>query len=237
MKPSRPCRIIAATIGIVTATFISGCVSPQNNYRPLITEISTPAIGKISTAYVGDELVKQGKFFERDAIKISQPLKVGLLGAYTLMPGFYAKTGEDRESEFYLPDSGPDAGMIQKGMLSDPPKSVQLHKNENRICVITVFNVATCAESRGVTRTRRLVLSEDSFQQTLIYSGKVGNKINIGYREFSNSHARPAFNNDVEYDLNESKVIGYKGAKIEVIEANNQFIKYKVMQNFNAAKQ
>jgi hypothetical protein len=34
--------------------------------------------------------------------------------------------------------------------------------------------------------------------------------------------ARPAFNNDVEYDLSESKLIGYKGAQFEVIEASNR---------------
>ena len=65
------------------------------------------------------------------------------------------------------------------------------------------------------------------------FSGKVGNKINIGYREFSSSMARPAFNNDVEYDLNESKTIGYNGELLEVIDANNQSIKYKVLKNFN----
>ena len=37
-------------------------------------------------------------------------------------------------------------------------------------------------------------INSASFQQTLIYSGKVGNKINIGYRETSNDIARPAFN-------------------------------------------
>ncbi|ELT4634368.1 hypothetical protein R8Y01_003702, partial [Acinetobacter baumannii] len=76
-------------------------------------------------------------------------------------------------------------------------------------------------------------INEDSFQQTLIYSGKVGNKINIGYREFSSNIARPAFNNDVEYDLSQSKEIGYKGALLEIIEATNQDIKYKVIRNFN----
>ncbi len=75
----------------------------------------------------------------------------------------------------------------------------------------------------------------DSFQQTLLYSGKVGNKINIGYREFSNSLARPAFNNNVEYDLSESKTIAYKGAQLEVLEATNQHIKFRLIKNFNSA--
>jgi hypothetical protein len=58
------------------------------------------------------------------------------------------------------------------------------------------------------------------------------NKINIGYREFSNNSARPAFNNEVEYDLSESKRIGYKGAQIEVLEADNSSITYEVLRNF-----
>ncbi|MCI2286140.1 IS982 family transposase [Colwellia sp. MSW7] len=57
-------------------------------------------------------------------------------------------------------------------------------------------------------------------------------KINVGYREFSNNSARPAFNNDVEYDLSSSNLIGYKGASIEVIKADNSSITYKVIKNF-----
>jgi hypothetical protein len=72
----------------------------------------------------------------------------------------------------------------------------------------------------------------NSFQQTLIYSGRVGNKINVSYREFSNNTARPAFNNDVEYDLSSSNTIGYKGALIEVIKADNSSITYKLIRNF-----
>ena len=81
------------------------------------------------------------------------------------------------------------------------------------------------------------MVTEDSFQQTLIYSGRVGDKINVGYREFSNSMARPAFNNDVEYDLSESRIIGYKGARLEIIKATNESIKYRVLNNFNKPTQ
>jgi hypothetical protein len=66
----------------------------------------------------------------------------------------------------------------------------------------------------------------------LIYNGRIGDKINVGYREFSNSLARPAFNNDVEYDLSASRTIGYKGAQIEVIDANNNSITYRVLRTF-----
>lgn len=68
-----------------------------------------------------------------------------------------------------------------------------------------------------------------------MYSGKVGNKINIAYREFSGGMARGAFSNVAEYDLSESKTIGYQGAQIDVIEATNQLIRYKVISNFSKA--
>ena len=60
-------------------------------------------------------------------------------------------------------------------------------------------------------------------QQILIYNGKVGNNINIGYKEFNNDSARIAF----------SKVIIYKGAELEIIKVTNQFIEYKIYSNFN----
>lgn len=111
------------------------------------------------------------------------------------------------------------------------------YKGKNTLCVITVFNVRICDNDVNFERRKVPTLSRVSFQQTLIYSGRIKDKINIGYREFSNNLARPAFNNNVEYDLGESRVIGYKGARLEVLEATNESIKYKVLRNFNNAVQ
>jgi len=99
--------------------------------------------------------------------------------------------------------------------------------------VITVYYYQFCKSDVPFERRKKPLLASNSFQQILIYSGKVGDKIKLGYREFSNNTARPAFNNDVEYDLSESRIIGYKRARIEVIEATNRYIKYKVIKNFN----
>ena len=70
-------------------------------------------------------------------------------------------------------------------------------------------------------------------QQTLIYSGKIKNRVTLGYREFVNETARPAFSNDLDYDLAESKVLGYKGARLEVVKASDTEIAYKVVAGFN----
>jgi hypothetical protein len=151
------------------------------------------------------------------------------------MPGYYIKKGEDSNTETYMPSNDAESGMINKAALADPWQAVMAYKTKPSLCVITAFSAFVCDDSAQFERVKRPVLSSNSFQQTLIYSGKVGKKVNIGYREFSNSLARPAFNNDVEYDLDSSSIVGYKGARIEVIEANNEMIKYKVLKNFNKA--
>ena len=44
--------------------------------------------------------------------------------------------------------------------------------------------------------------------------------------------ARPAFNQDVQYDLSEGKTIGFKGARVEIVEATNTNIRYRVLAHF-----
>ncbi len=71
------------------------------------------------------------------------------------------------------------------------------------------------------------------FKQEFIYNGKANNSIKFIYREYVRDMARPAFNQELQYDLNESKIIGFKGLRIEIIEATNTNISYKILSNFN----
>ncbi len=220
---------------IFPMVLLIGCATPKYNYYPRLTEISEPPLNVVVTVYVGDSMVRQGKYSEHEAIYLIKDTKVGTLGSYTFTRGYYLKKGADQNSEFYLPANGPDSGRVIEGAFSDPFQVIRIDKNSGKICGVSIFNLESCTSDTNYMKKKYPIASSDSFQQTLIYSGKVGNKINIGYREFSNDFARPAFNNDVEYDLSDSRVIGYKGCRIIVIEATNEFIKYKVIRNFNRA--
>lgn len=225
----------SVVFSVVVASFMSGCASPKYNYTAAVTSISEPPLNTTQTSHVGDVLLRQGKYKEHDAIYL--PSKADVSWAYSLLPGYYLKHGEDDGGEYYLPGGGDEAGHVDKAGLADPWKSILAKKNSQILCVVTAFNATSCGSDINFEHRKKPMLTHDSFQQTLIYSGKVGNKINIGYREFSGSIARPAFNNNVEYDLSDSKVIGYKGAQLEIIEATNQYIKYRVIKNFNSAIQ
>lgn len=220
---------------VIVGVVMAGCASPKYNYVAKVTAISEPPLNTTQTSSVGDVLLRQGKYKEHDALHL--PTKADVSWAYSLLAGYYLKTGEDESAEFYLPAKGEDAGGVDKAALADPWKSVMAKKDGKTLCVVTVFNATSCDDKVNFERTKKPMLTIDSFQQTLIYSGKVGNKINIGYRESSGNLARPAFSNNVEYDLSESTTIGYKGAQLEILEATNQHIKYRVIRNFNSASQ
>jgi len=91
---------------------------------------------------------------------------------------------------------------------------------------------SNCKDAAFKFETRQ-ELSENAFQQTLVYNGGSGNTVKIGYREFKDDTARAAFSNEIEYDISKSRVIAYKHAKLEIIEADNTHVRYRVLSNFN----
>lgn len=70
------------------------------------------------------------------------------------------------------------------------------------------------------------------FKKELVYNGKVGNNMKFIYREYIENLARPSFTQEMQYDLSESNIIGFKGARLEVEKATNTNITYKVLSSF-----
>lgn len=216
-------------IFLVFPFLLVGCVTPSYNATSRITELtSRPEIGKLTTVGVGEQMLYQGNTSE-DEILVVKSLTTASL--YKIPSGEYKKTGNNEKGDFFSPVSNTGAS-ISKSFIADPFQVLMVSK-ENELCVITVFSARVCSKNPDFAIKKVSSVRDNAFQQTLIYSGKVGNKINIGYREYSSNLARPAFNNDVEYDLNESKEIGYKGALLQIVNATNRDITYKVLKNFN----
>lgn len=209
---------------LMVATLSSGCVTVQyNGADTTVKAVDYPEVGSVVTANVGDQLLAKGTITEERVLAVTTAID----GAcFDIPAGAYKQVGFDQRNDFY------SASGVVGAPLCDPVSALSVEKIDSaKLCVVTVFGGKACYEGIFERKTR---LSErgESFQQTLIYSGRIGDKINIGYREFTNNLARPAFNNDVEYDLAASRTIGYKGAQLEVIDANNNSITYRVLKNF-----
>lgn len=206
-------------VALILATiFLAACSSnPKVQYR----QLTEPDIGNIVTANVGDSLVQQADGHYMDALIFT---KDQYINGYVIKKGMYFPDSEKNGYVYYrdvkISSSGESKNKYDELYYHGPDK-VCLKKND------------LCGKTDGKIESAVKLLKSSGFQQTLLYNGKVGNKINIGYREFMDKTARPAFSNSVEYDLGESQIIGYKGARLEIISANTVEIKYKVLKGFD----
>lgn len=228
-------------LSFVALLLLGGCTTIPTNYVPETKQISFPEIGVEQTASIGEELVRQGTATTTNGAVTTQENNIR---GVVIGPGFYPQIGEDEDyiySSFSTGVSQNDIGRVTvTGSLFGSnvfPQSIRFAKGKQQTCVVGPgaygITSSNCDTERAYSFEKRPIVSANNFQQTLIYSGRVGNRIKISYREFSGNTARPAFANEAEYDLAESTTIAYRGATIDVIEADNTSITYKVRSNFN----
>jgi hypothetical protein len=80
----------------------------------------------------------------------------------------------------------------------------------------------------NVFKTTKIYVN-GSKKSELIYNGKSKNNIKLSFREYKDS-LESAFNSqDLQYDLEESKDINFQGINIQVVDATNSEIKFKVL--------
>jgi len=71
----------------------------------------------------------------------------------------------------------------------------------------------------------------DGFRTELVYQGSGGGVLRLAYREFIDDMARPAFTQDLTYDLSpngSTTMIAFQTLNVEVLEANNMGLRYVV---------
>ena len=220
-------KLLAA---LALAFAVTGCTSLPNNAQTTIKEFSLPPIEQSTEAFVGDNMLFQGKTSTAKYLHVEKTID-GV--AYDIYEGFYKSLGDKDGKNFYA-IVGNSGGVI-RNPFADPAVALSVNA-KSEVCVSTPIVVeAACYEGGSPQEIFRSINSPQDFQQTLIYSGSNGSIINVSYREFTGGIARDAFSNNVEYDMDKSNVIRYKGAEIEVIKYDNRSINYKVLKPFKPA--
>ena len=77
------------------------------------------------------------------------------------------------------------------------------------------------------------IKSSENALHDVTYSGRSGNTVELVYRKFSGDSERPDITTELDFDLSESPQIQYRDLVIEVIEATNTSIKYRLLGNFS----
>jgi hypothetical protein len=77
-------------------------------------------------------------------------------------------------------------------------------------------------------------------RKQLLYNGIAGNVVNVSYREFdvdpgdrrrkAGTFIRPAFNRELQYDISKSKIIAFQEYRLEIQNADQEKIDFKVLK-------
>lgn len=232
---------LSRTVGFLfvmpVALAVSACAPRMDMVTtpPSYETVLTPPIGETAEAQVGDTL-----FTMRHAIS---------------SPAIQFRSACAFSEKFDRPGTGTveykvDSGAVftrdnisngvpgycgTASQLTPPFGSVPIHH-----CVaINGENLVPFPKSERIVQsdcrvdvTQVSVDAQDNFKRELLYNGKSGTTIRLSYREFVRDLARPAFTQDLSYDIGTDRIIGFKGARFEVIDASNTAIHYKVLSGF-----
>jgi hypothetical protein len=210
---------------LIGSLFVLGCGVPQN-YAPTLTKLETP-IG-VREVGLGDQLLVEGDLKEQTVLLVKEAIRANM--CYTFTAEEYEKTGETDTYEFY--NERPLKGKVKINFPCDPTQGVRYSAQEQKICAITIFGIASCASAPPDNVTRS-TLKTGSFIRELIFTGYINSKLRVTYREFIESTNQPALIVDIEQEISELPIrIEYKGARIEILEVTNRQIKYQALQGF-----
>ena len=221
------CRIIFFSL-LLGILFIIGCsIAPMKILRTPAKSVyyCRPEINSINEVYIGETLLNEGRKSEQIAIYLLAEYGNKGWNAYHHI-GEYKRIGFADEYILYQGNEINNNGVTNTYS--------QILESKNGDCYRRLnFGVELLPKESYVKKEYTDNLS-DNFSQNLIYTGKDSDIIKFSYREFYNDMARASYTIDATYDISKDNTIRFKGALIEVIDANNQYIKYKLLSGFKS---
>lgn len=213
-----------------------GCAGIQYNGDPVLEATSEPPENQINIANVGGILLHTWVRPEVEAIEFSKEVKFGL-GSLKVTKGHYVKFAEDEGSEYFRPSQLEGTGYLIKGpLVAWPFESLQVFKGKPKICGISASSGKPCRKNIQYQRVKVIADPYLSVHMQLEYLGRSGNNITILYRVFLDYPAKGEKEETIVHDLESSNIFKQKYAIIEVLEATDQSIEYKVLNNFRKKK-
>lgn len=197
---------------------LGACASTQA-IMPRVDIIDRPALNSDAQAELGDTIVEKGRLSTFEALSLENTLTWGdgiILKKFTISPGKLRANQQDAKAIYFLSDrmTSYDA-LLGTSQWPDGGLCIKHTEPNNPLLYIKAGACGMKPNVRPIVeRTRVTDRDATGFRQELIYNGRSGDTIKFLYREFTNDYARPPFSQEVQYDLKDGMVIGFKGVRI-----------------------
>lgn len=225
---------------VVVLFIVSGCASVTEIERgPTRTEHvyeKNYDIGIEKSAYIGEEIIKVKDYYilkspvqamrAKNDFKISAALSPAYYGAsgttYPIVGKI--KQGSDTINLIQVPYFGLRVGVTQKRNFA----GVSVGELNQKLVGVSYDPLDTEFE---LVNEEKVDHKSTFVNYEIIFTGLSGQSINLLYREYTSENmARPAFYQNLTYPL-DSNYIRFKRLKINVLQIDNEKMKYKVVQD------
>lgn len=211
---------------VLGVSLLAGCATIEKapaQYQ----EGATPEVGVRSSATVGDPMVTEYHYLADEVavlLKASESnLMFGRAGvpANTKLVKTYSSKGE-----IYCP--------IMRG---SPVPCFKDDSGDGKFDYAynlgTFAVVAPVGEIDPLPYTIAEATIQDGFKYELVYQGIDDDNLRIAYREYNENLARPAFQQDLTYTLDEGDTpVSFKGVRLVIHSAINNNVEYTVSSGF-----
>ncbi len=221
---------------ICSGLLLTACVSTEA-ILPTTQIIDSPTLNTVSTAEIGETIVEKGRLRTYEGLLLANELQWGdgiILKKFTVNPGRLRARQRDGKFVYYYSENMTAYDAL---LGTSPYTGGGLCRSIDGTGPVRGFHMAgRCSmnwnNTPDVSPVQIYDLDSPGFRQELIYNGRSGDNLKFLYREFSGDMLRPPFSQEVQYDLNDSSTIGFRGVRIEILEATNTQIRYRVLSSF-----
>lgn len=223
---------------VIISLASQGCSSVRTVTHPSssssVTEkvVQNYAIGESQEANIGDSIIEKGRILYKEG-SLDEFKAVKNVGDCYRKGNLYDVIYKDRKDDSYYVRYCAQREMgvrVDKdGVLLNP---YAYYRNTGLWVDHLMIKVdARAGEKLFEPYKDKWSAREGSYKMEIVYSGMSGDNIKATYREYKDDLARPAFFQDLVYNLNKSRVIRYKNFKVKILDATNQHIEYVVMED------
>jgi hypothetical protein len=220
-------RNLNSSLLLVFTLALGGCASAPSQMPFTDMKRGETEVGTSARAYVGDVIYQKFDIKERFEGYVSGQLKVG---------GVTINLSETRVERMLI--DGNDGAITRDAITGStfmypslPQPPILLIDNDSD----GMFEEAYHPAGGGKKQIKNPIIVDweqssrsKGYRRELIYQGRDGDNLKLFFREFADDFRRPAYDQEVQYDLSKSSFVQFKGLTISVEEANNEYLIYTI---------
>lgn len=216
---------------------LSGCANVKIVEQSKIEESTgtMPQLHTITTAPVGDVLFSQYRYWRKTGWTVSGSASVSIGGGKVVVSagdflfravvdGAEALCTEKRTFQVLI-------GSGKTSCFSDRNRDGLL--DQVRVASEVAWWSADVSPAIGYQTAEVIIPRPETIKRELVYQGYSKGVLKLSYREYVNDLARPAFFQEVTYDIEAFPTeVTFKTSRLLILKAGNSGIEYKVLSSF-----